>query len=447
MNGYPIHDKCGGLLMMPYEAGMPTPAGVDGVAFCARCSPSRGLVAPGEQAFARARAASIAAGATEHVGELRESYFGKGARVALARAVLGDAGGAKRKRHGFALCRSFLLVNDDGTATEAGREFANRIGLVYSMPAEAPVATQEPPLDALDMVTALESALAVPLSGEVDAPATKDGPRPFLRYVGGKGKLLPDILAAMPEKFGRLLVPFVGGGAIVFALPGRVAYISDANTHLANAYVQIRDSVEDVIAALADHKNDRDYYDGVVEAFNDGYGDDVWRAAAFIYMNKVGFNGLCRYNGSGKFNVPFGDMPNAKICDAANLRACAVALRDAEIEVSDFRAVEELAQPGDLVYLDPPYVPESKTASFTGYWGRWGNEEHEACAALFRRLVARSVHVLASNSDTPKVRELYAGFEMRELTRANSVNSKASARGGKRELLILGGTWTPRGAS
>ena len=67
--------------------------------------------------------------------------------------------------------------------------------------------------------------------------------------------------------------------------------------------------------------------------------------------------------------------------------------------------------------------------------------------ALFRRLAARGVHVLASNSETPKARELYAGFEIRQLTRANSVNGKASARGGKPEILVLGGTWTPRGAS
>lgn len=267
------------------------------------------------------------------------------------------------------------------------------------------------------------------------------------RWVGGKAALLPGILAAMPEKFGRLLVPFVGGGALVFAMPGRVSYISDANTHLVNAYTCIRDNVEDVIAALQDHKNDRDYYDAVVESFNDGYGDEIWRAAAFLYMNRVGFNGVCRYNRRGSYNVPFGDNPSATICDADNLRACAAALRGVEIVAEDFRAVEERAQPGDVAYLDPPYVPESKTASFTGYWGKWGDAEHEACAALFRRLAARGVHVLASNSDTPKVRELYSGFEMRELTRSNSVNSKASGRGGKRELLIFGGTWTPRGAS
>lgn len=267
--------------------------------------------------------------------------------------------------------------------------------------------------------------------------------RPFLRWCGGKSALMPGIIEAAPDDFGRLFVPFVGGGAPVFAMPGRVAYISDANTHLINAYICVRDRVEDLILALQDHKNDRDYYDAVVESFNDGYGDDIWRASAFMYMNKVGFNGLCRYNRRGGYNVPFGDNPKATICDADNLHACSVALRDVEIVAEDFRAVEDRAQPGDLVYLDCPYIPESKTAAFTGYWGKWGDEEHEAVPALFRRLVPRGVHVLASNSDTPKARELYAGFEIRTLYRSNSVNSKASARGGKPEILVLGGTWTP----
>jgi len=456
MNGYPVHDKCGGLLMMPYEAGTPVPSGVDGVAFCTTCSPKRGLVAPGLSAFAAARAASSAAGAREHVGELRASYVGDGARVALKRAIGGDAKAAKRKRNGFALCRSFRLVNDDGTATEAGREFARRVGLegasgspVSVEISAGPASTEIDLFDAAGMMRNIDDALSVPLPGpdptEIKEPAVVA--RSPLKWVGGKGALLGSIVPALPATFGRLFVPFVGGGALPFAIGCAGAYLSDANPHLVNVYLAIRDSVEDLILALADHKNDRAYYDALKESFNDGYGDPVWRAAAFVYMNKVGFNGLCRYNQAGKYNVPYGKNPKATICDADNLRACSVALRDTTIEAADFRAVEAMAQAGDCLYLDSPYVPESKTANFTGYWGKWGYEDHADVAALFRRLVARGVHVLASNSDTAKVRELYDGFEMRTLTRANSVNSKASARGGKTELLILGGTWTPRGAS
>lgn len=310
---------------------------------------------------------------------------------------------------------------------------------------QAPLFVGSPGADAPAVDVTTEPAALI-LAEPAPAVPVVEARSPW-KWVGGKGRLLPEIMAAMPEKFGRLLVPFVGGGALVFAMPGRVAYISDANSHLINAYTAIRDRVDDLILALQDHKNDRDYYDSVVESFNDGYGDDIWRAAAFMYMNKVGFNGLCRYNLKGGYNVPFGDNPKATICDADNMRACSAALQGVEIVIEDFRAVEERARPGDLVYLDCPYIQESKTAAFTGYWGKWTDRDHEDVPALFRRLASRGVHGLASNSDTPKVRELYAGFEMRTLTRANSINSKASARGGKTEILVLGGTWTPRGAS
>jgi DNA adenine methylase len=425
MNGYPMHDKCGGLLMMPYEAGMPIPVGVDGVTFCTSCSPKRGLVAPGPSAFERARAASDAAGAREYVGELRASYVGKGARIALERALCGDGKAAKRKRNGFALCRSFQLVNDDGTATEAGRAFARRVGLIVPdvAPEPAPVIVAE----------------SAPVAPTVEA-------RPWARWCGGKGDLLDGIIPEMPAEYGRLFVPFVGGAALPLKLARPGMYLSDANTHLVNAYVCIRDRVEDVIAALQEHKSDDVYYYPLRDSFNQGYGDDIWRAAAFIYLNRTCFNGVCRYNRKGEFNVPWGKNFNATICDADNLRAVSTVLQSAEIEAADFRVVEEKAQPGDLVYLDPVYIEEN-AQSFTSYWGKWGSDEDEACAALFRRLAARGVHVLASNSETPKARELYAGFEIRTLYRSNSVNSKASARGGKAEILVLGGTWTPRGAS
>ncbi len=460
MNGYHTHSAilepneigCAGLLLMPCQVGHPAPPQH---VFCTVCSPkgrkrpedanspNRPMPIPVSRAAFAAieRRAGVQAGVpSSSIVSIRQ--LDRGARRALYALHTGAAGvqrhknkAAIRRLHAVALVNdpdpAKARLTDRGLAIAAAAHWGEELGGqvqvgLFDAPPRAPVAPAP--------VIVAEPAPAAPA---VEA-------RPFLRYAGGKAALLPGIMAAMPENFGRLLVPFVGGGALVFAMPGRVAYISDANTHLMNAYVAIRDRVEDLILALQDHKNDRDYYDAVVESFNDGYGDDVWRAGAFIYMNKVCFNGLCRYSRRTGFNVPFGDNPSATICDADNLRACSAALQKIEIAAEDFRAVEERTQPGDLVYLDPPYVPESKTSAFTGYWGKWGDEEHEAVAALFRRLVAHGVHVLASNSDTPKARELYSGFEIRTLTRANSVNSKASARGDKKEILVLGGTWTPR---
>lgn len=441
--------------MLPAAVGLPMPAAASGVVYCTTCFPKLGLIAPGASAFVKAREASREAGVVDVSGELGAGHLGPAGRLALHYAVCGDSATARRKRTAFSLLKALLLVDAEGCPTQEGRALAARIGLSADVPPKVSGLEQfELPIDftlrkpgATPVVAVLEAAAAEPSASPPEPPAIPAAPaRSPLKWVGSKGKLLVDIVPALPATFGRLLVPFVGGGALPFRIGAAGAYLSDANPHLVNVYLMIRDRVEDLILALAGHRNNKTYYSALKKDFNEGYGDDVWRAAAFLYMNKVGFNGLCRYNLKGGYNVPFGDNPKATICDAENLRACSVALRGAEIVAEDFRAVEERAQPGDCLYCDPPYVPESKTASFTGYWGRWGDEEHEACAALFRRLVARGVHVLASNSDTQKARELYAGFDMRQITRANSVNSKASARGGKRELLILGGTWTPRGA-
>ncbi len=440
-------------MMLPAAVGLPMPPAASGVVFCTTCFPKVGLIEPGSSAFWKAREASREAGVVDLPGEIGGGHLGAAGRLALHLAVCGSDAAVRRSRRAYSLLKALLLVDAQGRPTEAGRALAARIGLSADTPPRAAdIEQRELPMDLTlrKPGEALVMAVAAPASTKESREELEVEPaqaRPFVRWPGGKGKLLPGILAVMPEKFGRLLVPFVGGGALPFAMPGRVAYISDVNTHLINAYKCVRGSVDELMDALQEHKNDREYFQHLRDDFNRGYGDSVWRAAAFIYLNKTCFNGVVRFNKKGEFNVNFGDNPNATLCDEPNLRACSVALRSIEIAEADFRAVESIALPGDFVYLDEPYVPETKT-SFTRYTkDGFSAQDHEDVAALFRRLVSRGVHVLASNGDTPKVRELYSGLEVRTLTRSNSVNSKASGRGGKSELLILGGTWTPRGAT
>lgn len=266
--------------------------------------------------------------------------------------------------------------------------------------------------------------------------------KPFCKWVGGKGKLAATILPLFPREFGCYHEPFVGAGAIFYALAPTFSTLSDANPHLINVYRVVRDDVEALIADLSTRRYDRAEFMETRARFNAGEGSPVWRAATFIYINRTGFNGLWRVNQSGGCNVPFGDYVNPKICDVDNLRACSAALRGVNIQHAGYESVEAMAQPGDLVYFDPPYVPESKTASFTSYTAeKFYYGDQERLASMFRRMAARGVHCVLSNSDTPAARELYSGFEIVSISRSGAINSKGSKRGRVGEIVVLGGTW------
>ena len=269
-------------------------------------------------------------------------------------------------------------------------------------------------------------------------------PRPFLKWVGGKGQLLNELLAQVDRagKFHRYHEPFVGGGALFFELvrtgrmPAAKAYLSDNNANLIAAYRGVRDDVDGVIAQLLDHKrkhSERHYYE--VRARNPK--SELEQAARIIYLNKTGYNGLYRENSKGKYNVPFGRYKNPGICDEDNLRAVAKALQRAKLEVRHFAKVVDYVEAGDFVYFDPPYHPVSKTASFTSYdKGGFGEDGQILLAKVAEDLDALGARVVLSNSMTPLVRELYAKFTIDEVFANRNVNSRADRRGKISEALI-----------
>jgi DNA adenine methylase len=280
--------------------------------------------------------------------------------------------------------------------------------------------------------------------------------RPFLKWAGGKTALLPEILPRLPKKINTYYEPFVGGGAVFFALAAEKRFeganISDVNSELVEAYSTVGADPKGVIKVLKRHakKHCEDHY-YAIRALNHTKLSRIERAARTIYLNRTGFNGLYRVNRKGLFNVPFGDYANPTICNEENLIAVSslliaklgaaawnddftvgVAIRDFEIAVSD-------AKRGDAVYFDPPYVPVSKTANFTAYSkGGFNDEEQARLRDCFARLYKRGVHVLLSNSDTPFVRKLYKGFKLEKVQAPRRINSKGGKRGNVGELLITG---------
>ena len=166
--------------------------------------------------------------------------------------------------------------------------------------------------------------------------------KPFLKWVGGKGQLLAELRNRLPAHFNSYHEPFIGGGALFFALQPQNAHLSDINPELINCYQVVRDDVDELIEDLQKHIYEKDYFYKIraadrTESFKDW--TNIQKASRLIYLNKTCFNGLYRVNSKGQFNSPFGRYTNPTICNAENLRACSLALRSANIDLKSFEAV------------------------------------------------------------------------------------------------------------
>ncbi len=270
--------------------------------------------------------------------------------------------------------------------------------------------------------------------------------RPILKWAGGKTRLVARIVSRLPAQIDTYYEPFVGGAAVFFALASekrfKRAVLGDKNRDLIDVYKGVKADVEAVIVLLRDYTrrhDQRTYYQ--TRELDPATLTLPERAARLIYLNKTGYNGLYRVNRAGQFNVPFGRYENPTICNEPRLRAAAEALRGrgVSIKVADFEKLTRGAEPGDAVYFDPPYVPLSKTASFTGYHSEsFGQLEHQRLAGAFKELTRRKVAVVLSNSGSKETKALYEslGVDVERVLVTRPINSKATARGSVAELIV-----------
>lgn len=275
------------------------------------------------------------------------------------------------------------------------------------------------------------------------APNPDGLPRPFLKWAGGKRQLLPGLLQAVrsAQSSGRYFEPFLGGGALFFALAqrgllSRGASLADVNPNLMDAYLGVREDVDAVVQHLRRHEQVHD--EAHFYAVRQGIPETLaGRAARVIYLNRTGFNGLYRENSKGEFNVPFGRYRNPLICDEPNLRAAAAELARVDLSVGGFDDSLSAVAAGDLVYLDPPYPPTSPTASFTAYAkGGFGEADQRALAACCANLQRVGARVILSNAMLPQTLELYPGFYIYRLLADRFVNSRGDRRGKVAEALV-----------
>lgn len=267
---------------------------------------------------------------------------------------------------------------------------------------------------------------------------------PIIKWVGGKSKLLGELAARLPAAHQRYFEPFAGGAALFFHLAPTRAVLADRNADLIAMYRAVASDPAGVIRRLALHRaaHDQAHYYQVRERWNDR--SVSWtaldRAAAFVYLNRTCFNGLWRVNRGGGFNVPMGRYTNPLICDPEALIAAATVLAGAEVRCADYRTAVADAEAGDLIYFDPPYDPLTPTANFVSYTGAgFGPEQQAELAELVRTLADRGCHVLVSNSDTPRVRTLYAGLRIDRVRCPRAINSNAADRGDVDEVIVVAG--------
>jgi DNA adenine methylase len=263
-------------------------------------------------------------------------------------------------------------------------------------------------------------------------------PRPFIKRLGGKTKLLPALLKRLPSTLeGRYIEPFVGGGALFFHLKPSNAWLNDASGELINTYEWIQQFPEVVLSnlrALAQFHSKEQYLR--VRA-NAAELESYLAAARFIYLNKTCFNGLYRVNSKGQFNVPYGgDKPYSAIVDDANLAACSNVLQGVRLTSLDFKDVIEQAVKGDFIYADPPYIP-LKATSFTKYGkNEFGLEQHRELAKCLNEAKRRGAIIVASNSNCLETMEIYKDFNIELVDNRHMVNCKGSERNLIKEVII-----------
>lgn len=284
--------------------------------------------------------------------------------------------------------------------------------------------------------------------------------KPFIKWASGKSQLKEEIISRIPRDIDVYVEPFIGGGAVFFALAekrGDMEYIiSDTNSALISSYMTVRDSCEPLIERLMEMENSYRNHDmdgkkrmflEIREDFNSLKGASgcasVDTCADFIFLNKTGFNGLYRENSKGGFNVPFGYAERPLICDEDNIRECSRLLNERKVSIrnSSYDASAEGIPCGKraFFYLDPPYRPVTKTAAFTAYSKDGFNDDSQRQLRSFCDMIDRNEWMfLESNSfqEDGFFDDLYKDYRIDTVSAKRNINSDGKGRGAVKEILV-----------
>ena len=262
--------------------------------------------------------------------------------------------------------------------------------------------------------------------------------KPILKWAGGKTQMLNDLLARVPQSYGKYIEPFFGGGALFFSLKPENAIIADSNPELINMYLQVANNLDEVIEYLQKYENTSEmFYD--VRALEWKSLSKAEAAARTIYLNKTCFNGLYRVNRNGQFNTPFGKYKNPKICDIESLHLASDVLKKADILCGDyFLVLEHYAKSGDFVFLDPPYLPISHNADFKRYTKeQFYEDDHVELSKIIDILHDRGCYVILTNSNHPLVHKLYASYKIEVIQTKRHISCHGDTRTGEDVIVTI----------
>lgn len=258
---------------------------------------------------------------------------------------------------------------------------------------------------------------------------------PFLKWPGGKRELAPTLANLVPSDLGTYFEPFVGSAALFFMLQPTRAVLGDTNAELIDCYLAVRNQPNAVVKALQRLPNSKDDYYRIRKSQPRLR---ATRAARFIYLVKLAFNGIYRVNRkTGAFNVPYGQHVSRRVVDQPNLLAASRVLQRATVLTRDFAELVETARKGDLVYFDPPYTLRHSNNGFIRYNQNlfsWPDQSRLAhCAA---KLANRGVHVIVTNAPHASITRLYPDFQQRLVSRSSEMAADVDARGPVQELIL-----------
>jgi len=261
---------------------------------------------------------------------------------------------------------------------------------------------------------------------------------PFLRWAGGKSRIVRHLLTCVPKRFAGYWEPFLGAGALFFALQPDQAHLSDSNSALISCFRDVLDRPNLLHRYLRSHlaHTSEDHYYRVRDTYNHTARTSVAQSARFLYLNRAGFNGIYRVNKEGEYNVPYGHKEPPPAPSRQALREASTALQQATLCDDSYERVlsNSSIRETDFVYLDPPYPPMSLTSKFNHYTAsRFTWKDQVEVARYANVLRARGCFVMISNAGIQEIRDLYDDWYIHHLP----VTRWVSANGSRHQVVEL----------